>query len=43
MVLILKAHLETALDLLPTSDNHLGGKIISPEENSYCSTAAFKH
>lgn len=28
MVLILKGHLKTSLDLLPTSDNHLGGKII---------------
>lgn len=43
MVLVLKGHLETSLDLLPTSDNRLGGKIISPRENSSCSTAACKH
>lgn len=43
MVFTLKGHLKTSLDLLPTGDNHLGGKTVSPKENSSCSTAASKH
>lgn len=43
MVLTLKDHLETSLDLLATGDNHLGGKTVSLKENSSCSTAASKH